>query len=270
MFVARGWHVSAGAVRGTFMEFEMSRILVWISAGAASAIAGKLAQRQHGEVTLAYCETGGEHPDNERFLSDLALWFNAPIERLRSEKYADTWSVWEDRSYLAGIDGAPCTSELKVMPRLAYQRPGDTHVFGYTADKTDAVRANRLRLNYPDTLIETPLIAAGLDKAACLAMLENAGIKVPVLYGLGFQNNNCLPCVKATSPAYWANVRKHFPAQFDRMAKLSRDLDVRLCRINDERRFIDEIPSDHPVTNAIAPTCDFLCHLAEMGLGEAA
>ncbi len=41
-------------------------------------------------------------------------------------------------------------------------------------------------------------------------------------------------------------VRKQFPDKFDRMAKLSRELDVRLCRISDERRFIDEIPADWP------------------------
>lgn len=248
----------------------MARVVVWVSAGAASAVAGKLAQKKHGDVVFAYCETGGEHPDNERFLTDLERWYGQEIVRLRNEKFASTWEVWEDKSYLAGIDGAPCTGILKVEPRLAFQRADDIHVFGYTADAPDVKRANRLRLNYPAMAIETPLIDSGLDKRACLAMIVNAGIQLPVLYGLGFPNNNCIPCVKATSPAYWANVRKHFPEQFERMAKLSRELEVRLCRINDERRFIDEIPADHPTTAATVPTCDFLCHLAEMGLGDAA
>lgn len=242
--------------------------ICWYSCGAASAVATKLTLKDHPDAEVLYCETGGEHHDNERFLADCEKWFGKSITRLRSEKYASTWEVWEDRSYLAGISGAPCTSELKVAPRLAFQRPDDIHVFGYTADKPDMIRANRLRLNYPEMRIKTPLIDAGLDKRACLAMLENANIEVPVLYRLGFQNNNCIPCVKATSPNYWANVRKHFPSEFNRMASLSRELDVRLTRLGDERRFIDEIPEDHPVTEAIAPSCDFLCHLAEMGLGE--
>ena len=101
-------------------------------------------------------------------------------------------------------------------------------------------------------------------------MIEGAGIRLPAMYRLGFQNNNCIPCVKATSPAYWALVRRHFPEKFDRIAKLARELDVRLCRMNDERRFIDEIPLDHPVTNPIQPSCDFLCHIAEQEFGEAA
>lgn len=251
------------------MAGDKQRVIVWVSAGAASAVAGKLAQAKHGEVIFAYCETGGEHPDNVRFLADLESWYGQEVIHLRSEKYASTWEVWEDRSYLAGIDGAPCTRELKMEPRLKFQRPGDLHVFGYTADKPDILRANRLRLNWPDMLVETPLIDGGLDKRACLAMVENAGMKLPVLYGLGFPNNNCIPCVKATSPAYWSLVRREFPDEFDRIAKLSRKLDVRLCRLpGDVRAFIDEIPADFPVTQPTVPTCDFLCHLAEMGLKE--
>jgi hypothetical protein len=51
------------------------------------------------------------------------------------------------------------------------------------------------------------------------------------------------------------------------MARLSRDLDVRLCRIEGERRFIDEIPEGWPMTEPIQPSCDFLCHIAESDLG---
>lgn len=255
------------------------RVIAWVSAGAASAIAGKLAQRKYGSrVVFAYCETGSEHEDNERFLADIERWYEQPIIRLRSEKYADTWAVWEDRSYLAGIDGAPCSGELKFKPRAAFQQAGDIHVFGYTADKLDMARAVRLRLNWPDMLVETPLIDGGLDKVACLQMVRNAGIALPTLYGLGFPNNNCIPCVKSTSPAYWALVRLHFPEAFARIAKLCRDLEVRLVILRREkdangkpvnvRGFIDEIPLDQPVLNPLVPSCDFLCSIAEMGLQE--
>jgi hypothetical protein len=190
------------------------------------------------------------------------------VTRIHSDEYADTWDVWEKRRYLAGINGATCTVEMKVAPRLAFQRPADIHVFGYTADGPDVARAKRLRANYPELRIETPLIERGLTKATCLDMIARAGIKVPPLYALGFQNNNCLPCVKATSPAYWALVRQHFPDKFERMAKLSRELNVRLCRLGNVRSFIDEIPLGQPVTNPIQPSCDVLCHVAEQDIAE--
>jgi hypothetical protein len=245
------------------------RTVCWFSAGAASAVATKLTLRDNPEALLAYCETGAEHPDNERFMADCVRWFDRPIERIRSDKYVSTWDVFERTRYLAGIDGARCTTELKVAPRLAWQQPTDTHVFGYTADANDVARAKRLRETYFEMRLATPLIDRGITKAACLDMLIRAGIKPPAMYALGFHNNNCIPCVKATSPDYWSLVRREFPAEFSRMADLSRDLDVRLCRIDDERRFIDEIPADWPVTNPIAPACDFLCVIAEQDMEAA-
>lgn len=240
----------------------MARTIVWFSCGAASAVAAKMTP----DAIPVYCETGAEHPDNERFMTDCERWLGRAVTRIKSTEFLDTWDVWERTRWLAGIKGARCTTALKVEPRLEFQRPDDVHVFGYTADASDANRAARLRDNYPELKIVTPLIERGITKAACLAMVERAGIALPPLYAMGFENNNCIPCVKATSPAYWALVRERFPAQFQRMAKLSRDLDVRLCRMNDERRFIDEIPADHPTTNPIQPSCDFLCHIVEQDM----
>jgi hypothetical protein len=245
------------------------RIVAWFSHGAASAVAAKLTLRRYGaeRVVVALCDTRSEDPDNERFEADCTRWFGVPVVKLGSTEYADTWDVWTKRRYLAGIDGAPCTVALKVVPRLEFQRPTDTHVFGYTLE--EAKRGKLFRDNYPELTVEYPLIEAGLRKADCLAMVENAGIELPALYKLGFQNNNCMPCVKATSPAYWALVRKVRPEHFARMAALSRELNVRLCRIKNERRFIDEIPDDWPTVNPIVPTCDFLCAIAEQEMANA-
>lgn len=239
----------------------MARIVSWFSCGAASAVATKLVKPD----VIAYCDTGSEDEDNARFMADCERWFGQPVTHLRG-KWPNTWEVWEKRRFINGMDGAPCTGELKVSPRLAFQMPDDVHVFGYTADASDVRRAETLRENWPDLQIVTPLIEKGITKAACLAMVMNAGIHPPRVYAMGFPNANCIPCGKATSPAYWALVRKEFPVQFHRMADLCRDLGARLTRIEDVRMFIDEIPADHPTTDAIAPECDFLCSIAEQDM----
>ena len=238
------------------------RTVGWFSAGAASAIACALAKPD----VIAYCETGSEHSDNQRFIQDCEAHYGWAVKRLKSEKYSDTWDVWEKNKYLSGVAGAPCTRELKVKPRLAFQRPDDVHVFGYTADAGDVARADAMREHYPEMTIEVPLIDRGVTKAACLAMLQKTGIAEPITYALGFPNANCLLCVKATSPRYWSLGRKHFPEHFERMAILSRKMNVKLSRIDGERVFIDEIPDDYPTTDPIAPECDILCHLAEQEL----
>lgn len=236
----------------------MTRKVGWYSCGAASAVSMKLADPD----VIAYCHVGAEDEDNKRFMRDCSKWFGHRITTLKNDKFTDTWDVWEKRRFLSGVAGAPCTSELKVTPRLEFQKPDDVHIFGYTADASDVKRSKMLRANWPELTIETPLIDRGLTKAACLAMIKSAGINPPRVYAMGFPNANCIPCVKATSPDYWALVRMHYPKEFQRMVKLSRELGARLTRINNERIFIDEIPQEWPVTEAIAPECDFLCSLA--------
>jgi hypothetical protein len=256
-------------------KIEDGRVLNWVSAGAASAVAAKISLADNPDGLLVYCEAGSEHPDNQRFLADCERWLGKPVIRLRSAEYADTWAVWEKRRYLSGIAGAPCTGELKTAPRLDFQLPSDTHVFGYTADSLDRARAARMLETYPEMRQRHPLIERELTKANVLAIIEGAGIKLPPMYAMGFQNNNCIPCVKATSPAYWALVRKNFPTEFDRMAKLSRELGARLTILRREggkniRGFIDEIPADQPTTNPVSPACDFLCQFAAQDLDAAA
>jgi len=235
------------------------RRISWFSCGAASAVATKLSEPD----VIGYCHTGAEHEDNARFMRDCEEWFEQKITILKNPKYENTWEVWEKRKFLAGVAGAPCTGELKIKPRLEFERENDIHVFGYTADSSDVKRAESLTEHWPDLKCEFPLIERGITKAACLAMIQTAGIKPPLTYALGFPNANCLPCVKATSPSYWALVRKEFPEKFERMVELSRRLNVRLARIDGERIFIDEIPLNQKTTEPLAPECDFLCAIAE-------
>ena len=251
------------------------RRLRWYSSGAASAVAASLDIRLHGLAAgeLVTCDTGSEDEDNHRFSRDVERWLDTSITYLASDEYESTWDVWEKTGWISGPNGARCTGELKFAPRLAYQRPDDVHVFGYTADAHDVGRAEKLRETYPELTIATPLIDRGITKAGCLAIMESVGIAVPRSYAWGFQNANCLEsgCAKAQAPGYWALHRKIKPKGFARTAAICRAKGVRLAIIGREivdgkrkniRAFIDDIPLDQPTTNAIAPVCDFLCHIA--------
>lgn len=248
------------------------RTLCWVSQGAASIIAARMELRANPQAILVRCETGNEDEDNARFEADCVRWLNVPITVIKSDEYDSVIDVWDGENFMSGPHGAPCTTKMKVGPRLVFQRPTDVHVFGYTADRRDIQRFERLRSNYPELIVRAPLIDAGVTKEATIAMLERAGIKPPRTYAMGFPNANCLQtgCVKATSPDYWSLFRLRFPDRFAAMAERSRRIGARLTRINDERIFIDEIPADWPVTNPISPACDFLCALAEMDMEDAA
>lgn len=246
----------------------MNRTLVWWSTGAASFVAAQLTLRDNPAAIIVRCETGNEDLDNYRFEADAMRRLNTSVTLLKSDEYADVWDVWQKRRYMSGVAGAPCTTKMKVAPRLAFQRPTDTHVFGYTSDKEDVERFERLKETYFELDVRAPLIEAGISKAASLAMVLSAGLELPRSYAMGFPNANCLGtgCVRATSPSYWALYRHHFPDRFARTAAYAREIGCRLTRLKGVRAFIDEIPPDHPMSNPIVPACDFLCSIAEAGL----
>jgi hypothetical protein len=246
----------------------MSRTLIWWSTGAASFIAAQMTLRENPEAIIVRCETNNEDPDNYRFEADAMRRLNRSVTLLKSTEYDDVWDVWQKRRFMAGPKGAPCTSAMKIAPRLEFQKPDDLHIFGYTADRNDVERFERLKEHYFELKVRAPLIEAGITKAATLALVQKAGLKLPRSYAMGFPNANCLQtgCVKATSPDYWSLYRHHFPENFKRTAAYSREIGARLTRINDERIFIDEIPEDWPMTNPIIPACDFLCAIMEMDL----
>lgn len=249
-------------------------VIGWVSGGAASAVACKLAIAKHGlaAVRLAYINTGSEHSDTERFLADLETWFGKPIERLKSAKYTDTWDVWERERFLRGPRGAKCTAVLKREVRSNEQIPAHVpQVWGFTVE--EKARADTFRRHHwGEVACEFPLIDQSVTKADCYALIERAGIKLPEPYLLGFNNNNCIPCVKAEGARYWNRIRRHFPAHFERMAKLERELGYALVRIKKQPVFLDELDpeagADDDTPEPIS--CGITCFIAEQNMETAA
>lgn len=180
-----------------------------------------------------------EHPDNQRFFEDVQRWIGMPITRIHSSRYEDINDVFVRRKFLSARFGAPCTIEMKKRPRFEYQHPLDVHCFGMTADEMK--RVNRFEQTNPELKLRWLLVEAGLTKEACLEMVAAAGIQLPAMYGLGYKNNNCLGCVKATSPAYWNKIRQDFPEVFAQRVEQSRLLNSKLVLIQGQRAFLDEL-----------------------------
>lgn len=250
------------------------RVVCRFSCGAASAVATKLTLRKYdpARVVITYSDTRSEHPDNKRFLGDCQRWFSHEIITLASTDYADTWDVWEKERFIVSRHGAPCTGLLKREPTYSFARSDDILVFGYTAEERD--RAEQFRKQNFEVMFETPLIEAGLGKADCLAMIERAGIELPAMYKLGYQNNNCIGCPKG-GMGYWNKIRIDFPETFERMAALQRKLGKgsSFWRERDTgiRISLDDLAPDrgHLLTEPNIE-CSLACHSAEVAIAEAA
>jgi hypothetical protein len=238
----------------------MKRIVCWFSCGAASAVATKIAISENNGVLpliIAYTEVIEEHPDNKRFLADCEKWFGQEIIILGNDKYKR--SIYETfKTSAMNIKGsAPCTQRLKKQVRIKFEQPNDRQVFGYTAEEQN--RLDRFIDANNDVDIWTPLIDKGLTKEDCLAMLENAKIELPVMYRMGYSNNNCIGCVKG-GMGYWNKIKNDFPEHFERMSNLERFKNQSVLK----DRFLDELkPTDGNYPEEQNIECSIFCQLAE-------
>lgn len=240
------------------------RILCWFSCGATSAVATKLicSKRQKYDVVIAYTQVKEEHADNIRFLKDCEGWFGKDITVLRNEKYAASiYEVFQREQYLAGPYGAPCTKHLKRKVREEFQRHGDIHVLGFSAEEKD--RADEFLERNHALTCWFPLIERNLTKADCLAMVQDAGIELPAMYLLGYEHNNCVGCVKGGA-GYWNQIRVDFPDVFQRMAETERAIGASLIRVNGASVYLDTLePTAGRGQREPSIDCSIFCHLAK-------
>ncbi len=247
------------------------RILSQFSCGAASAVASKLAIAHYGathDVRIINAFIQEEHPDNRRFASECETWLGRPLTVLRDEKYnASTIQVFRQRQFMMGPHGAPCTTQLKRKLLMAMEAPGDVLVLGYTAEEQE--RLDDFRERFPDRPVLAPLIDAGLGKEDCKAMVLRAGIALPIMYVMGYDNANCVGCVKG-GEGYWRAIREDFPVYFEAYCLLQDEigpgswfLRYRSGPKKDQRFSLRDLPAGLARRNEKLPSCSFFCEIAE-------
>ena len=162
----------------------------WFSAGVSSFVAIYLMRHEIDEVI--YIDIADQHPDTHRFLKDCEEALGKPIKYLKHNKYNSVKDVIEHFKFINSPYGARCTAELKKKVRLDWEKEQDClfrYVWGYDAKETKrAERVLNTMLEYEHVF---PLIDKGLSKEEVHGVLQSLGIKRPVMYDLGYSNNNC-------------------------------------------------------------------------------
>lgn len=245
-----------------------NRIVCQFSCGAASAVATKLALAEYGSthnVQIINAFLANEHEDNRRFAQDCEAWFGRSITVLRDEKYgADAHEVFRRKRFMRGPNGAPCSRLLKRNLLSTFNQAGDVMVLGYTAEEAD--RLEDFRDRNPDRPVIAPLIDKGLGKEDCKAMVLRAGIELPLMYRMGYDNANCIGCVKG-GEGYFRAIRQDFPEQYEALCAIQDDLGEGSYLFRNRTtnvRFSLRDLGDGPVRrNEKLPACSFFCELAE-------
>jgi len=230
----------------------------WFSSGVSSAIATYLAIKKYPDLRVLYIDIDDAHPDSMRFLKDCECLFNKPITILKS-KYKSVENVCLAFAYINGVRGAKCTEILKKRVRQQWEKENkpEAYIWGMDYGKRELARAERIKETMPDFKHEFPLIEEKINKAEAHAILNKLKIKRPLMYEKGYNNNNCIGCVKG-GKGYWNKIRVDFPEIFEKRALLERRIGAS-C-INGV--YLDELLiGEGNLLKEILPECGAACEL---------
>lgn len=228
----------------------------WFSCGVSSFIALYLAKKEIDQVI--YIDIADQHPDSIRFLHDCEKLIGKEIKILESP-YQSVDNVIKNFRYINGVAGAKCTQILKKRVRDEWeskQTEPMTYYWGY--DLQEINRANRITEHLPQYTHRFPLIEKELSKQDCHAILARLGIKRPIMYDMGYRNNNCIGCVKG-GMGYWNRIRTDFPDVFNTRAKREREIGASCLN----GTYLDELEPDRGIfEDDIPQDCGMFCYLA--------
>ena len=246
---------------------QQQRVISWFSCGAASAFATYLARDKYPGTNFeaVYCRIKEEHVANFRFLRDFSNRCTLPVKIIGDEKNGfSIYEVFRKRKFIKGPAGAPCTMVLKKQVRKNYEKPNDIQVFGYTVEEGN--RVDRFIDSNNSVNADFILFENGYTKKDCLEFVKDLGIEIPVMYQLGYNNNNCVGCVKG-GMGYWNKIRVDFPNAFLRMAELEREIGHSINKDKDGPVYLDVLARDRGNFKKDLPTdCGFTCEWEQQKL----
>lgn len=231
----------------------------WFSTGISSFVACYLAKDID---KIIYTHVEDQHPDSMRFLHECEKILGKEIEPIQSDKYKGVNDVIEKNRYINGVHGASCTKWLKKQVRKDWEKKNpDHHIYVWGYDVNEKQRADAIVKSLPDYDHEFPLIENCLTKEECHGIADKLGIKRPIMYDLGYPNNNCIGCVKG-GMGYWNKIRIDFPEVFERRAKLEREIGHSCLN----GIFLDELEPDRGrLDMEIMEDCTIACQLLTWG-----
>jgi len=238
-----------------------TKTISWFSAGVSSAVATKLAIEQIDQII--YTHIDDQHPDTLRFVKECEAWFGKPVEIIQSpyKNVNNALLGAGGDGYVNGPHGAPCTRLLKRRVRKEWElEQSDKLRYIWGMDVNETHRIDGLISAMPQQDHIFPLVEQGITKGDAHKILKASHIKRPMMYELGYQNNNCIGCVKG-GMGYWNQIRRDFPEVFKARAEIERRIGGTCIK----GVYLDELDENRGrFEEPICDECGIFCELMEI------
>lgn len=194
------------------------KYIVQFSGGVGSWAAAKRVASKFGpeNMLLLFADTRMEDEDLYRFLDEASEDIGAPLVRISDGR--TPWELFKDKRFLGNTQVDLCSRILKrELLNDWIQKNCDpratTIVFGI--DWTEEHRFDKIIQHWEPWPVWAPMLEEPyLTKQEMLKMLDDAWLRLPRLYTMGFPHNNCGGfCVKA-GMAQFAHLLKMLPERY--------------------------------------------------------
>lgn len=192
--------------------------IVQFSGGAGSWGAAKLVVQYYGadDTLLLFADTRIEDEDLYRFLIEASADVGAPLKVIADGR--NPWEIFTYKRFLGNSRVDPCSRILKRELCYNYIKenwgPEDCRIY-VGIDWTEEHRMKNVHTVWAPYQVVAPLCHPPyVEKQTLLDSLQQAGIKLPRLYSMGFPHNNCGGfCIKA-GKAHFLNLLDKMPERY--------------------------------------------------------
>lgn len=190
----------------------IERAIVQFSGGAASYVAGRLAEKEFGpeNTVWLFADTKVEDHDLYRFIRDVERRINQPIIRIAEGR--TPWEVFHDEGMIGNTRADLCSRILKREPLRQWLEDNsdparDGVVIGYDAEEGHRLMGPAARLR--PWKVRYPLHDAGFFKPHVLEFVIADGLRPSRAYRDRAPHDNCGGgCIKG-GQAHWRWVYRH-------------------------------------------------------------
>lgn len=232
------------------MKRRQVKHIAMFSGGAASAYVAYLMVQRHGldNCLLFFTDTLWEHPDNYRFMYDVADYIGIEFKHVMDTRTPET--VFVESRFLGNSRLAKCSSELKVKQTVIFieelRNQGYEPILYFGIGPHEKQRQENLIEFYAHQALEPvearfPLIDSNLRDKNLKEIIENEWkIRLPEMYYLGFSHANCGGrCVRG-GLSHYVHLYKTWPDVYQQQEEMENRLRETLGNVTILKR--DSVP----------------------------